>query len=584
MYKLYLDKDKATEKIVMNSIYNMLPEAHWKKKDNGCQTLSFKIPFSSNCYDKIKERESYISIYDEYDDLKPRFKGKVLSVTTDFKGNKKVYVEGQLALLNNIMMLPYDYNGTVDGFVQSIFDQYNSMAKDEDKLYLGTITVTDPNNYITRSNEDYSSCWECLTEKCVKMLGGHLLVRYEIDGKTYVDYLTELPKNTQKIVFGENMVDCERYIDTTNIATVLIPLGHEDEESNERLTIETLNDGSIYLESDLISRFGRIEKVVEWDDVTVVENLYRKAQDTLNELKLKSIHINAKGADLGFTSEQIKRFEVGGVDVIMPPMNVNDTLFASEIDVDLCNPINTKITCGAEQKTFTSASSSSQAKIDQIDKRTNESWLESFIKEQTSIIAGGLGGNMRIMYNQNSMPSGVAFMDSDNVVNAREVLLISYAGIGFSHTGISGPFLNAWDILGRLSADFIKAGKLVGKMFEFDLNTGICKWGKRDENGDFIDGASIVFDAETMIIQAKKGLEVDDPTTDFKSTINERYWQITYQDDIKLYFDPNGGFMSNLSIDKYLNISNTGRFQKFVANIGGKQRTMLGMFYLGGNQ
>lgn len=44
--------------------------------------------------------------------------------------------------------------------------------------------------------------------------------------------------------------------------------------------------------------------------------------------------------------------------------------------------------------------------------------------------------------------------------NAKEVMRIGLGGIGFSHTGIEGPFVNAWTIDGQLNADFITSGKM----------------------------------------------------------------------------------------------------------------------------
>lgn len=43
---------------------------------------------------------------------------------------------------------------------------------------------------------------------------------------------------------------------------------------------------------------------------------------------------------------------------------------------------------------------------------------------------------------------------------AKEVMRLGLGGLGFSHTGIEGPFVNAWTIDGKLNADFITTGKM----------------------------------------------------------------------------------------------------------------------------
>lgn len=52
------------------------------------------------------------------------------------------------------------------------------------------------------------------------------------------------------------------------------------------------------------------------------------------------------------------------------------------------------------------------------------------------------------------------FMDTPDIETARKVLRINENGIGFSTTGVNGPYRNAWTIDGNLNADFITTGAL----------------------------------------------------------------------------------------------------------------------------
>lgn len=52
------------------------------------------------------------------------------------------------------------------------------------------------------------------------------------------------------------------------------------------------------------------------------------------------------------------------------------------------------------------------------------------------------------------------YMDTPDINTAKEVLRIGQSGIGFSHTGVNGPFTNAWTIDGKFVADFIASGVL----------------------------------------------------------------------------------------------------------------------------
>ena len=56
--------------------------------------------------------------------------------------------------------------------------------------------------------------------------------------------------------------------------------------------------------------------------------------------------------------------------------------------------------------------------------------------------------------------SELLFMDTDDETTATQVIRINKNGIGFSTTGINGPYTNAWTIDGALNADFITTGTL----------------------------------------------------------------------------------------------------------------------------
>ena len=52
------------------------------------------------------------------------------------------------------------------------------------------------------------------------------------------------------------------------------------------------------------------------------------------------------------------------------------------------------------------------------------------------------------------------FMDTNDIATAQKVIRINENGIGFSTTGVNGPYTNAWTIDGQLNASFITTGTL----------------------------------------------------------------------------------------------------------------------------
>ena len=58
------------------------------------------------------------------------------------------------------------------------------------------------------------------------------------------------------------------------------------------------------------------------------------------------------------------------------------------------------------------------------------------------------------------------FMDANDPTQAVNVLRINNNGIGFSTSGINGPYTNAWTIDGKLNASFIKTGTLTADLIK----------------------------------------------------------------------------------------------------------------------
>lgn len=88
----------------------------------------------------------------------------------------------------------------------------------------------------------------------------------------------------------------------------------------------------------------------------------------------------------------------------------------------------------------------------------NYSFIEDAIKKATDLITGNSGGYV-VLYPP-SRPAEIMIMDTEDVTTAKNVLRINKSGIGFSSTGIDGPYETAWTLDGDFNAKFITAGTL----------------------------------------------------------------------------------------------------------------------------
>lgn len=305
----------------------------------------------------------------------PIYRGRITSDIKDFYGAHKIETEGIMAVLNDSIIPPFNFpedftedasykaaaasGNVVEFFFRWILSQHNAQVTAEQQIKPGVVTVSDPNNYIARSSEEYATAMTTISDKLFKSsLGGNLLIRYEDDGN-YLDYYAALPlTNTQTVKFAENLLDLSSETDGADIYTAILP------EGKDGLTIGNLPDGDltddlvksgkiIYSKSGMAT-YGRITRHIKWDDVTVDTNLRAKAKAALadNGLSMPET-ITCKAVDLGW-QEGIQHFRVGRMTALVStPHGYGASYPLMELAPDILDPGSTQITLGATRRTFT---------------------------------------------------------------------------------------------------------------------------------------------------------------------------------------------------------------------------------------
>ena len=338
----------------------------------------------------------------------PIYRGRITSDTKDFYGAHKNETEGIMAVLNDSIIPPFNFpedfaeddsykaaaasGNVVDFFFRWILAQHNSQVSTEQQIKPGVCTVTDSNNYITRSSDEYATAMSTISDKLIKSaLGGHLLIRYEDDGN-YLDYYAALPlTNTQSVEFAENLLDISSETDGTNIYTAILP------EGKDGLTIEALQDGdltddlvksglTIYSKSG-VATYGRITRHIKWDDVTVAANLQTKAKAALadNGLSMPET-ITCKAVDLGWQNG-IQHFRVGRMTALFStPHGYSASYPLMELAPDILDPGNTQITLGATQQTYTGAQIDAKRETDERIESTRQEISERVEESSSQVI------------------------------------------------------------------------------------------------------------------------------------------------------------------------------------------------------
>ena len=351
---------------------------------------TFKIYSNHPHYNDLHSLKSVFEVADENGVL---FRGRMTNNTKDFYNGKAVDLEGSMAFFNDSMVKPFVFpddfkdapstGNIIEYFLYWLIENHNSQVQDFQQFKLGNVTVTDPNNYLSRSNDNIASSWQVLKEKLFESnLGGYLCIRYEADGN-YIDYLADFEEiNEQAIIFGENLLDMKHETDASTTYTAIVPIGadievesgtEDGETTTVKVTLENVADGAInddiykitlgnglhaLYSKSAVENYGWICCPIgesTWDDVTDAGNLLTKASAFLSGTGMfLSDYIEATAADLHFTDAEIRSFRIyKKVRVVAKPHGVATYYKLTKLGIDLLNPQNTKIVVGEKKKTLT---------------------------------------------------------------------------------------------------------------------------------------------------------------------------------------------------------------------------------------
>lgn len=370
MYQLRLDNyilyDPRDESLNIRN-----PSVHLAVGEAG--NVDFTVDNSHPCITALQKMKGTLELVEDGYVL---YRGRITKDTRDFDNSRIVESEGLLACLNDSVIPPYTFpddflenaeyqeaassGNVVEYFLGWVLEQHNSQVGADRQIQLGSVTVTDNNNYISRRSGSYTITWELMKSALPESsLGGYFIPRYDASG-TYLDYYAEFPyANLQPIAYGENLLDISNDIDASSVYTAILPLGRDG------LTISGLLDGDI--DDDLVKigaliysksgreMYGNITRPVTWDDITDPDNLKTKGASMLVNEGLSMVNsISIRACDLHCTDDTISGLRIGRKTMLKSkPHGYDKSYPLMELDLDILDPGNTVITLGSSIKTQT---------------------------------------------------------------------------------------------------------------------------------------------------------------------------------------------------------------------------------------
>lgn len=365
-------------------------------------TMNAKNPGFGACY----QYQTLISVYNttknRYD-----FTGRVLYVNPSMDDNGMAYesviCESYLGYLTDSKQ-PYvaEKNWTVKELFSHLIARHNAQVEEYKRFKVGTITVTDPNDnlYLGIQRDD---TWKEIKDKLIGTLGGEIQYRIERDG-IYLDYLVKIgTTRSTAIALSKNMKSISRENNPADYISRLIPLGAkltttnadgQEEETEERLTIESVNGGVNYIDiPEGIDAFGIRVGYQYWDDVTQASVLLTKGQNWLAEHNKIQVKYAVTALDLSLIGLQIDDFQVHDYHPIKNSiLGIDDIARIIKKNIDICEEVKSTIELGENLKNLSEIQREQDSSISSLKNLLNKLQnVTSNIKNQLNQVKNDIG-------------------------------------------------------------------------------------------------------------------------------------------------------------------------------------------------
>ena len=437
-------------------------------------SFTFRVYKGHPYYKQLKVLTSEVIVYDDGACV---FCGRMWRPEQDFDNMVAVTCEGELTYLLDSRQRPFTYTGGIDGYIGQLLDVHNSQVDASRQIKKGNIVVSGDGGYKEWTVQGFSDTLTLLRQ-LPESFGGYLRIRHEA-GVRYLDYLWDYGGiNSQVIRFGENLLDLTHYVDATQIITCLIPQGADVEYKDESgetqsraVDITSVNGGVDYIENaEAVELYGRIWGYQKWDDVTEPGILLAKSREYLKEASTLPASMEVSAVDLAAIDSTVQQFQLGfWTDVSSDPHGINQKFLLTRREINLLDPGQGSITLGRQTETLTGTTVKNQTAVSERIEKVAEDTAQEInrrVENATQLIMGGKGGyvvidNIEPDTGNTTTPWRILIMNTPDKETATNVIQFNQNGIGFSTTGINGPYKNAWTIDGNLVADFITAGQML---------------------------------------------------------------------------------------------------------------------------
>ena len=323
-------------------------------------SLEFSVPTTHRAYQRLHDALGTSEAVRVERGSEEVWRGRVYSESASMSEGMVTFVcEGDLAMLNDVVMPLYSFNGTPSAYLRKLLDAYNAACDSGNEIHAGTVDVSSgtEEGRITRWNETPKIVWEELSEKTAgSEVGGYLMLRRS--GSTrYLDWL-ELPNTGQgqPIKTAINLLELSGVASAADIVTAIYPYGdpEADEGNGHSYHALTLSgDAAIgggcrqvngyVVNTELYNRYG-LRATHRQYSATTAANLRDSAAKDARLLSFATTY-EVDAVDMSLAGSDVPPFELGQR-LSLAAGAVEGTMLITGLELHLDDPTGDKVTLG----------------------------------------------------------------------------------------------------------------------------------------------------------------------------------------------------------------------------------------------
>lgn len=318
---------------------------------NKAGSFTFDIPVGSEMYGRISKMKSTVEVRQGNEVL---FRGRLLNTKRNMMNTISCYCEGFLSWMNDIVFLPYTWNGQARDLLKKFIERYNLRATEDRKI---EYKYSDISAKIKVEVTEHTTAFKAVNDVLVNGVGGYI-VPYLDQTTTGIQWLSDYGTKTDQIIqFGKNLLDFEEYIDASQIFTAVRPYGKEVNGTRISLPEMFIED------QQAIETFGRIETTAFFDEIEDVNVLRTEAQKFLRTGINQAVTISLKAFDLHIIDADEQRIRLGNmVRSVSVPHSIDAYFLCTKMGLDLENPDNSTYVFGSTQRTISELTDTNRTK------------------------------------------------------------------------------------------------------------------------------------------------------------------------------------------------------------------------------